>query len=550
MRIFLPLWGLFAPIFFVGIFTQLSAQTSINGCGQRYKQKVFNSIQIYRDVVYSKNAPKLLTAGLGIETTYGRDLVMDVFMPPPTDTVTYRPMVILAHGGGFVDIAFMGGTVLVGTMDNEDVQALADTLAHWGFVAACIEYRTGFDVLSGTSIMRAVWRGSQDISAGVRFFRKNHQWFGINPNQVFIGGSSAGAFACLHSTFIDDNERIPESFEQTPIVMPDLGGMHSRPIEELTGFNPFVSNTVLGNDMDSIAKGIASFWGAIGDTAWFAGQNKAPVIMFHGDNDLVVDAECAQPFSGLILVAPTTCGSIKMDTPMTRNGILHETHIEPGQGHEYWGVTNGDWGASGPNAFWLPMIQQTTSFFYKLIQPATPNIVGALGASPNSIHTYAIQNPSPNTKYCWQVTNGTIININNRTDSVRVIWANANVIGQVKAQALDRAEVASLQRSINIYVNSSVVSVEESNSQQFSIRAYPNPTQHSLFVELQTSSQSAPLEMSLWDMLGRCVYTQKINQPQTEQLLELPVSDFPAGTYLLQTIQSGHRQQLKFGIYR
>jgi acetyl esterase/lipase len=550
MRIFLPLWGLFAPIFFVGIFTQLSAQTSINGCGQRYKQKVFNSIQIYRDVVYSKNAPKLLTASLGIETTYGRDLVMDVFMPPPTDTVTYRPAVILAHGGGFVDIAFMGGTVLVGTMENEDVQALADTLAHWGFVAACIEYRTGFDVLSSTSIMRAVWRGSQDISAGVRFFRKNHQWFGINPNQVFIGGSSAGAFACLHSTFIDGNERIPESYEQTPILMTDLGEMHSRPIEQLTGFNPFISNTVLGNDVDSIAKGIASYWGAIGDTAWLAGQNKAPVIMFHGDNDLVVDAECAQPFSGLILVAPTTCGSIKMDTPMTRNGILHETYIEPGQGHEYWGVTNGDWGASGPNAFWLPMIQQTTNFFYKLIQPATPNIVGALGAAPNSIHTYAIQNPSPNTKYCWQATNGTIININNRTDSVRVIWANANVIGQIKAQALDRAEVASLQRSVNIYVNSSVVSVEESNSQPFSVRAYPNPTQHSLFVELQTSSQSAPLEMSLWDMLGRCVYTQKINNPHAEQLLELPVSDFPVGTYLLQTTQAGHRQQLKFGIYR
>ena len=67
-------------------------------------------------------------------------------MPPVTDTVRNRPVVLLGHGGGFINVAFMGGTVMVGTMDNEDVQALADTLAHWGYIAAVIEYRLGFNL--------------------------------------------------------------------------------------------------------------------------------------------------------------------------------------------------------------------------------------------------------------------------------------------------------------------------------------------------------------------------------------------------------------------
>jgi acetyl esterase/lipase len=505
----------------------LTAQAQ-NSCTTRYKQRTFNSIQIFRDVVYSENAPKLLTASLGIETTYGLDLKMDIFMPPPTDTVSKRPVIVLAHGGGFVDIAFMGGTVLVGTMANEDIQALADTLAHWGFVTASIQYRTGFDVLSGTSIKRAVWRGSQDLSAATRFFRKNATWFGIDPNRVFVGGSSAGAFACMHANFVDGNERIPESLEQTPIVMTDLGQLHSRPVVQLTGFNPFTGSNVLGNDVDSIAQGIASFWGAIADPAMLSGNNRAPVIMFHGSNDLIVDAECARPFSSLILVAPTTCGSIIMDTIFNISGHLHETYIESGEGHEYWGALNGDWMPSGPNAYWADMIQKTSNFFYKIMRPATPTIIGAGGVAPSSSHTYSIQSPTPNTKYCWTAVNGTIINsANPYASTVSVVWSANTGIARLKVTALDRAEVGSLERIYNVNISNllSVNPLEEAKTLQIS----PNPNNGQFQLQLPHNDG----HLRIVDLTGKTVFSQNFNGNFSE-FIDIQLGGIAAGLYIVQ----------------
>ncbi len=521
-------------IYLVLMWLTFATALDAQNCGRRYRERVFNSIQVYRDVIYSRDAPKIIGAALGIETTLPFDLVMDIRTPPPTDTVTKRPAFIMAFGGGFVDIAFMGSTVLVGTMDNEDVQALADTLAHWGYVTACIEYRTGFDVLSGTSILRAVWRGSQDISAGVRFLRKNSNWFGIDEQKIFISGSSAGAFSCLHSTFIDGNERIPQSYEQTPIIMGDLGEMHSRPIEELTAFNPFASNTVLGNDVDSIANGIAAYWGALGDTTWLSGSNKAPVIMFHGDGDLIVDAECAQPFSSLILVAPSTCGSTKLYPAMQNRNIDSELHIAQGEGHEYWGALNGDWLPSGPNAYWGDMIDKTATFFYDIMRPAAPTINGANLAQWGQIQTYTIANPLPGATYCWEVQNGTILNSPQNGSSVQIIWNTTSTLGRVKAISSDRSEVASLQRVYNVNLVPTNVTEYESNT---GLEIYPNPSQAEFTVKFQTQ-ELIPTQIQIVNQLGQVCVTKTIATVLGENNLSLNLADLPNGLYLFR-LQSG-----------
>ena len=520
----------------------LDAQT----CGRRYRERVFNSVQVYRDVIYSRDAPKIIGAALGVETTLPFDLVMDIRTPPPTDTVTKRPAFIMAFGGGFVDIAFMGSTVLVGTMDNEDVQALADTLAHWGYVTACIEYRTGFDVLSRTSIMRAVWRGSQDISAGVRFLRKNADWFGIDEEKVFIGGSSAGAFSCLHSTFIDGSERIPESYEQTPILMGDLGDLHSRPIEELTAFNPFASNTVLGDDVDSIANGIAAFWGALGDTNWIAGANKAPVIMFHGDEDLIVDAECAQPFSSLILVAPVTCGSIVLDTAMRNRNVAHELHVAQGEGHEYWGALNGDWLPSGPNAYWGDMIDKTATFFYEIMRPATPTISGTNVSQHGQVQTYTINNPLPGATYCWDVQNGTILNPPQNGSSVQILWNTSGTLGRVKAICSDRSEVASLQRVYN--VNLTPVNVSEYET-AVGLQLFPNPTQAQVAVKFQ-SYKMGKSQIQIINQLGQVCEGKTVETALGENSLSLDLSHLPNGLYLFRLQQGAEAATQKLIIQR
>lgn len=526
----------------LAVLLTYAADTTAQSCGMRYKQRVFSSIQIYRDVVYSKAAPKLIAAGLGIETTIDKDLKMDIFMPPPTDTTKNRPVVILAHGGGFVDIAFMGGTILVGTKENEDVQALADTLAHWGYVAACIEYRTGFDVLSRTSVMRAVWRGSQDISAGIRFFRKNATWFGADPSRVFVGGSSAGAFACLHSTFIDNSERIPESYYQG-WFMGDLGKMHSRPVVKLTSFHPFAGSNVAGNDVDSLPKAIASYWGAIGDTNWLAGNNKAPVIMFHGTDDATVDAECGKPFSGVLFTAPVTCGSIKMDPAMTNRNILHETHIEQGEGHEYWGVTNGDWILfAQPNQYWKPMIQQTADFFYARMQPAMPQVAGSGNPAVGTTQTYYVVSPQANMQYCWEVVGGTIVS--NTGSSIQVYWGAANSSAQVKVRAIDRAGVASVARAYNVGVRTMLrqgATEEEVVLQGLDeLVVYPNPSSGVANVAF-TAYQTGDIQIYVVDMLGRVAHQQTYTPNAGSNTLTLELGNLPKGAYSLHLQQADQR---------
>jgi acetyl esterase/lipase len=531
-------------ILYIMLFlTAFISITSAQNCGRRYRERVFNSIQLYQDVVYSRDAPKITGAALGIETTLPYDLFMDIRTPPPTDTVTKRPAFIMAFGGGFVDIAFMGSTVLVGTMDNEDVQALADTLAHWGYVTACIEYRTGFDVLSRTSILRAVWRGSQDISAGVRFLRKNSDWFGIDEDKVFIGGSSAGGFSCLHSTFIDGLERIPESYEQTPIVMQDLGEMHSRPIEMLTAFNPFAANTVIGNDVDSIANGIASYWGALGDTNWLSGNNKAPVIMFHGTNDLIVDAQCAQPFSSLILVAPTTCGSVVLDTAMRNRNISHELHTASGEGHEYWGVLNGDWLPNGPNAYWVDIINKTTDYFYNIMRPTVPNINGTNVAVYNQVYTYTVTNHIAGASYCWEVENGTILNSPQNGTTVEILWNNTGTLARVKATRIDRSEVASLQRVYNVNLVMSINVTELTTISDLNI--YPNPAQNLLNIAF-TSASNLDYTINLLNSLGQRVHSRQLNANIGNNNYSLDICQLKAGLYVLQMQQEGKMISKKF----
>lgn len=505
-------------------------------CGTRYKERYFNNIQVFRDVVYSEDAPALIGATLTIETTIAKDLVMDVFMPPATDVVTKRPVVILAHGGGFINVAFMGGTLLVGTMDNDDVQALADTLAHWGFVTASIEYRLGFNPASGASLKRAVWRGAQDMSAAVRFFRKNATWFGIDPEKVFVGGSSAGAFCALHSTFVDYTERLPESYELVPIFKKDLGALHSRPIVELTSFNPFNGNAAVGNDVDSIPIGVASYWGAIADLDWLhQGSNKASMIMFHGTSDVVVNYKCNRPFANVILTAPVTCGSYMMDSVMTAHSMPHEVHFENAAGHEYWGALNGNWLPSGPNAFWADIIQKTAHYFYPLMQPAEPNITGVATANPTTNYTYSINNPLPNHTYCWDVNGGVIVSPITNGPTVEVQFYNTTTQGLVTARAVNESQVASESDSMAVMVLSNV-SVNTIASALQTLKFYPNPVLENGLLTLFTN-RSLQTTLMITNNLGQLVKEQALFLKQGENTLKLSLKDLPQGIYFIKVLE-------------
>ncbi len=160
----------------------------------RYTKTIFSSSTKSADITYG-TAPFINFPYFNEASTTTGDLVMDIYTPQG-DTHTNRPAIIFVHSGGFV----------LGDRNHDDMVAFCDSFARKGYVTATIDYRKGFNVINNTPLhgTRAVYRGLQDGRSAVRFLRANAATYGIDPNKVYLAGSSAGAFISLHSVYMDE----------------------------------------------------------------------------------------------------------------------------------------------------------------------------------------------------------------------------------------------------------------------------------------------------------------------------------------------------------
>jgi len=231
----------------------LPAQTGIGCDGARYRYRVFDNFSVDYDIPYGNN---ITASGSNIS------LVLDIYRPVG-DVVTNRPVVIVAHGGFF----------LAGSNNGTDVVPLCEDLAKMGYVVASMSYRLGIDDFFNlaTSLQEAAMRGVQDAKAAIRFFRKSHATegnpWGIDPDRIVLGGSSAGGFIALHAAYVDDLSEIPSSVDF------NANGL-SGGIEGESG-SPGYSSEMLS---------IFSISGAIGDADWISAGN-TPVVSTHGTDD-------------------------------------------------------------------------------------------------------------------------------------------------------------------------------------------------------------------------------------------------------------------------
>lgn len=116
----------------------LQAQTP-----QRFTHRVFSDISVISGLQYS--APSVTD-----ETP--QNLYFD-FYEPANDVMEDRPLVITVFGGAFV----------AGSRDWVDMVAIADTLAHYGYTVASIDYRliNALDVTSAVKVIsRCIFRSS------------------------------------------------------------------------------------------------------------------------------------------------------------------------------------------------------------------------------------------------------------------------------------------------------------------------------------------------------------------------------------------------------
>ena len=151
------------------------------GTGQvRYRDQVFSAVTVTNNVTY----------GSAVNLS-GQTITLQLDMYQPTgDTVTSRPAIVWVHGG-----SFSGGSKTSGELVDE-----ATTFAKLGFVNVSINYRLESPGCSGSlsNCGQAIQEAWADAETAVRFMRTNAATYGIDPNRIAIGGSSAGGITALN----------------------------------------------------------------------------------------------------------------------------------------------------------------------------------------------------------------------------------------------------------------------------------------------------------------------------------------------------------------
>ncbi len=179
-----------------------------------------------------------------------------------------RPLIIWAHGGGF----------LFGDKTSIDILPLSQDFARMGYVTASIDYRLGMNNLftgpDSVDATESVIRAVHDARAAIRFFKKNYtengNTYGIDTSNIFFGGVSAGGVMAVHLAYLNKESELPSYIDTSQA---GLGGG----IEGNSGNSGYKGN----------ARAIISSAGALRDTAWME-TDDTPVISFHGDMDATV----------------------------------------------------------------------------------------------------------------------------------------------------------------------------------------------------------------------------------------------------------------------
>jgi len=310
----------------------------------RYIDEVFEEVIKTENVFYG-NAPDLPFLFLFEWNTVDIDLDMDIY-EPLGDTIEDRPVIVFIHTGAF----FSGHNEL------DDVVDLSIASAKRGYVAVSINYRLGLNILSAYSGERAVYRGVQDGSAAIRYLREFHEELNIDPDKIFIWGTSAGALIGLHLAYSQDDERPESSYGSSSD--PDLGCIDCS-----------------GNDyaQDNTPNALVSCWGAIGDLDWIDAEDNIPTIMFHGTLDPIIPFNAGFPLLDIAL--PIVYGTNLIHERLDELNIQNEFYVGEGELHEYWGTVNGNW-FDGPNENYYEIISDTYNFLYPFVNTSSDNILG------------------------------------------------------------------------------------------------------------------------------------------------------------------------------
>lgn len=372
--------------YLVLIYTFLTFSTEILsaqvGCvsNNRYIDPIFQQVEVLTGIKFGEANPYNPLIN-------NQELFLDLYQPLG-DSITSRPVIVHAFGGGF----------LSGNRTGDDIPYWGTEYAKRGYVFVSVDYRTGYNPIDGGSTERAAYRCMQDIRAALRYLADNVQTYNLDINNFFLTGNSSGSIGGLVSVFMDDNDR-PNSTFGTFFEPSNLGCM------DCSG------NTNFNNQKVPI-KAHINLWGAVYDTNYInIAQNiedNVPVISFHGTADAVVPFNSGNPYG--LFIFPTVYGSNPMHIRLNNQGIRNELVPLAGLPHE-------------PEAQypWVSdtIISKATKFIYPIVYGDSTKIFGDTTICTDSIQTFFAANIA-GSSYCWSTSTGQIINQVDNT--VEISW--------------------------------------------------------------------------------------------------------------------------------
>lgn len=188
------------------------------------------------------------------------DLDMDIYMPK-RDGAALRPLLVLVHGG-----AFYNG-------DKADIgfPQWGRYFAGLGYVVASVNYRLGFGLFFSPE--RAGFRAVQDINAAIRYIIHNRDTYQVDPERVFVAGTSAGGITALNVAFMTDKDR-PAAANKDGYI---------------TDVNPMM-------DERFSIRAVGNMWGAVNDLE-IIDNSPIAIVSFHSSGDPVVPYSIGHPFT-------------------------------------------------------------------------------------------------------------------------------------------------------------------------------------------------------------------------------------------------------------
>ncbi len=200
------------------------------------------------------------------------NLDLEVFYPQ-LPAGEKRPLVVLIHGGGFI------------SGNKADFRLQARALAQKGYVAATINYRlckrnnctlianTGcFNLCNANFLLdfgTGMYVAALDAHNAIRYLQEHATQYGIDPENILVGGHSAGAWTAMNLAFLDQDEA------DGLAAWKNTWG----PLHPVSGI-----------------RGVLCLAGVAYDTAFIDADERMPVFFVHGTCDPTVGYGHDAPF--------------------------------------------------------------------------------------------------------------------------------------------------------------------------------------------------------------------------------------------------------------